>query len=92
MDSSDASQFQRAMTNNETIDEITIELVKPAGAGKVQHYRNVTLKNAKVASVHAMGGKSERGGNEVTEVAFTYQKIEFNPFRGNPVSEDDWTQ
>ena len=95
LDGADADQFRQAMRTSQRIDELTVELVRPAGPGQVEHYRNITLTNGTVSNVRLKvprAGKGRGDRNEETIVSFTFQKIEITNVVGKKASEDDWTQ
>jgi len=89
----DAPQFRRAFQMHQPIDEMTVELVRPAGSGKVQLYRTIRLINAQVSKVvdlPSRHGSGKTGSMEQIQVEFTYEEISMKNVAGKTISEDDW--
>ena len=92
----DAEPFRAALQNEKNIDEIAVQVIRPAGPGMIEHYETIKLTNATVSSIRAQNSKTPSGGKkhkrEYLLVDFTYQKIEITEVNPTKADVDDWTK
>jgi type VI secretion system secreted protein Hcp len=102
---SSSPQFFQALCTNETLTEVTLELVT-TGAGGVQAkgvtggeekpYYQFKLTNANVVKIEQYreeGSREEAAthSHDLEKISFTFQKIEVNAILAKTTAIDDWT-
>lgn len=84
-----------ALATNENISEWELQFWQPVmGVGTERHYYTIRLLNANIASIEFKMPNTRNPDFmkylEYEEIAFTYQKIQWNWVEGNIISEDSW--
>ena len=79
--------FVKAAASGETLTSVVFEFKRTVGT-TTEVYQTVTLTNAIVSSVREINGN---GGNQMQEVSFTFQKIEYSNKDGAAAAPTSWS-
>jgi len=83
----EASPFLvKAAASGETLTSVVFEFKRTVGT-TTEVYQKVTLMNATISSVREINGN---GGNQMQEVSFTFQKIEYSNKDGAAAAPTSW--
>jgi len=83
----EASPFLvKAAASGETLTSVVFEFKRTIGT-TTEVYQTVTLTNATISSVREINGN---GGNQMQEVSFTFQKIEYSNKDGAAAAPTSW--
>lgn len=92
-------QLRNALLNNETLGDVVVQYFQPSrlgasGAGAETQYFTITLKNARVTSIHEVMANN-RDATQMKlaayeEVAFTYESITWTWTDGGMTATDSW--
>jgi type VI secretion system secreted protein Hcp len=83
-----------ALVNNENIPEWELHFWQPSATGAEKQHYCIKLTNANIASINFRMANNKHPDlmkfAEYEEIAFTYQKIEWNWVDGGIMAMDDW--
>ena len=83
-----------ALVNNENIPEWELHFWQPSATGAEKQHYSIKLTNANIASINFRMANNKHPDlmrfSEYEEIAFTYQKIEWNWVDGGIMAMDDW--
>lgn len=93
-------QLLNAHWTNEALSSVVLEIVgRPSSGSGETVVSRITLTNAQISKINRFvprltggprGSSEQKDTNELEEVEFTYQKIEFNNLAGSTSAGDDW--
>jgi type VI secretion system secreted protein Hcp len=83
-----------ALVNNENLTEATFKFFRASKAGVEEHFYTIKLTNANIASIVTRQLNMHEMENAKIpmeeEVAFTFQKIEWDNLASKKTASDDW--